>query len=405
MASIVGPSNTTFGNGTTIGGYNPANDSNLATFLSIVVVAWSCAFITACLRFYTRAILVRSFGKDDVFMVLAVLFGIAGFAAWIVCCRNGYGRRQRYVSRDELSTVLEAQFYESVLEASFAFGFLKVSIALSLLRLNRGGRWYKRILWTLIGFTCFYTLFAFITFLTWCRPISGLWERTPGTKCYNRELYRDFGLFNAACNITTDVLFATLPVPLIWSLQLQRRTRLYLIGILSGGYFAVALGVAKAVFIIAFVHERDGTFQPWAPFFGALQLDIGIIAACTPTLRPLLGSLLKLSDHGNYKDANYYRAGKALDRIPKSGSEKRRYLRQNTASGVFVEGMASPNPEQWAAVNREKTSFTATVNNGESVKDEVMGEKPSIDEDAIMQIPPDPDFKGIVKTTEYKVEK
>lgn len=47
--------------------------------------------------------------------------------------------------------VLEAQFYESVLEASFAFGFLKTSIALSLLRLNRGGKWYKRILWALIG--------------------------------------------------------------------------------------------------------------------------------------------------------------------------------------------------------------------------------------------------------------
>lgn len=397
-------SNVTAGN-TTTSGYNPANDSNTATFLSIVVVAWSCAFITACLRFYTRAILVRSFGKDDVFMALAVLFGIAGFVSWIVCCKNGYGRRQRYVSREELSVVLEAQFYESVLEASFAFGFLKVSIALSLLRLNRGGRWYKRILWTLIGFTCFYTLFAFITFLTWCKPISGLWERTPGTKCYNKELYRDFGLFNAACNITTDVLFATLPVPLIWSLQLQRRTRLYLIGILSGGYFAVALGVAKAVFIIAFVHERDGTFYPWAPFFGALQLDMGIIAACAPTLRPLLGSVLRLSDHMNYKDANYYRAGKALDRIPKSGSEKRGYLRQNTASGVFVEALVSPKPEEWAAVNREKTSFSATVNNRDSEKDEVLGEKPSIDEDAIMQLPADPDFKGIVKTTEYKVEK
>jgi hypothetical protein len=133
---------------------------------------------------------------------------------------------------------------------------------------------------------------------------------------------------------------------------------------------------------------------------------MGIIAACAPTLRPLLGSLLKLSDHRNYKDANYYRAGKALDRIPKSGSEKRGYLRQNTASGVFVEGLASPNPEKWAAVNLEKNSFTATVNNGSSsAKDEVLGEKPSIDEDAIMQLPPDPDFKGIVKTTEFKVEK
>lgn len=148
--------------------------------------------------------------------------------------------------------------------------------------------------------------------------------------------------------------FATLPIPLIWSLQLQRRIRIYLIAILSGGYFAVALGVAKAVFIIAFVHERDGTFYPWAPFFGSLQLDIGIIAACAPTLRPLLGSVLRLTTHLNHdREANYYRAGKALDRIPRTGhgngsgpgntsagrntGRRGSLLKPNKLSGEFVE--------------------------------------------------------------------
>jgi hypothetical protein len=142
---------------------------------------------------------------------------------------------------------------------------------------------------------------------------------------------------------------------------------------------------------------------------------MGIIAACAPTLRPLLGSILKLSTHLNhYKEANYYRAGKALDRIPVSGSATRGYLRQNTASGEFVElGLGSPTKnEKWAAVNRANTSFTATVhnnnnNNSQSGKDEIINaEKPVIfDEDVIMQVPPDADFKGIVKTTEFKVEK
>ena len=44
-------------------------------------------------------------------------------------------------------------------------------------------------------------------------------------------------ILRPACNIFTDICFATLPVPLIWSLQLQRRVRLYLIVILSGGYW------------------------------------------------------------------------------------------------------------------------------------------------------------------------
>lgn len=39
-----------------------------------------------------------------------------------------------------------------------------------------------------------------------------------------------------AFNIFTDVLFATLPVPIIWRLQMKTKIRLYLIGVLSLGY-------------------------------------------------------------------------------------------------------------------------------------------------------------------------
>ncbi len=51
-----------------------AAESNSALFITIVCVVWACAFVAASLRFYTRAVLVRSFGKDDVFMVFAVVW-------------------------------------------------------------------------------------------------------------------------------------------------------------------------------------------------------------------------------------------------------------------------------------------------------------------------------------------
>jgi len=50
---------------------------------------------------------------------------------------------------------------------------------------------------TTTAFTCFYTLFAFATFLTFCKPIAGQWNPSLRPKCYSRVLYRDFGLFNA----------------------------------------------------------------------------------------------------------------------------------------------------------------------------------------------------------------
>ncbi|KAM7196240.1 hypothetical protein V8F20_007080 [Naviculisporaceae sp. PSN 640] len=448
-----------------------AAESNATLFLSIICVFSSLSLVTASLRFYSRAVLVRSFGKDDVFMVLAVLCAIGGLASWCITTKVGYGRHTDTISRAEYLVLLETQFVQSVVEASFAFGFLKISIALSLLRFGRS-RWYRITLWCLIGFTCIYTLFALSTFLTFCQPISAQWDRSKPFKCYNRELYRDFGLFNAACNIFTDVAFATLPIPLIWSLQLQRRIRIYLIAILSGGYFAVALGVAKAVFIIAFVHERDGTFYPWAPFFGSLQLDIGIIAACAPTLRPLLGSVLRLTTHLNHdREANYYRAGKALDRIPRTGhgsgsgpgntsagrntGRRGSLLKPNKLSGEFAElvksrslGAKSQNSGQ--AGHHQKWTMMGGIMNplsdhrrpvlngmgpttmeihhiirekeGDDDADMIMVEMDESTSDELGMRPPrhphpvhsrvaddyysPPDFsKGIIKTTEFRVEK
>lgn len=43
-----------------------------------------------------------------------------------------------------------------------------------------------------------------------------------------------------AFNIFTDVLFATIPIPIIWILKMSRKVRLYLIGILSLGYVSVS---------------------------------------------------------------------------------------------------------------------------------------------------------------------
>lgn len=54
-----------------------AAESNSNVFIAVVCVVWSLAFCTALVRFYTRAIVVRSFGKDDIFMVLAVVGSMA----------------------------------------------------------------------------------------------------------------------------------------------------------------------------------------------------------------------------------------------------------------------------------------------------------------------------------------
>ncbi|RII15465.1 hypothetical protein CUC08_Gglean003506 [Alternaria sp. MG1] len=103
--------------------------------------------------------------------------------------------------------------------------------------------------------------------------------------CYSREIFVPVALTNTALNIFTDVCFATLPIPIIWRLQMSRSTRLNLIGVLSLGYIAVALGIVKASYQVKV--DPDKMFTKHLNVFGFLQLNVGIIAASIPTLKPL----------------------------------------------------------------------------------------------------------------------
>ena len=69
--------------------------------------------------------------------------------------------------------------------------------------------------------------------------MSGFWDKTIEPECYPIQLFITFGLINTSFNIFTDVVLATLPVPIVWNLQMRRRVRISVIGILSLGYLSV----------------------------------------------------------------------------------------------------------------------------------------------------------------------
>lgn len=77
---------------------------------------------------------------------------------------------------------------------------------------------------------------AWMTFFFYCQPLEGYWDKVIQPKCYPITLFIKFGLINTAFNIFTDVCFATLPVTIIWTLQMKLRTRIYLVVVLSLGY-------------------------------------------------------------------------------------------------------------------------------------------------------------------------
>lgn len=78
------------------------------------------------------------------------------------------------------------------------------------------------------------------------------------------------------------------------------RTKISLLLVLSLGYLAVAMGIVKTVFQLTLTKDADRTFNQNVQFWGFLQLNVGIIAASIPAMKPLLRKATGTSNAPNY---------------------------------------------------------------------------------------------------------
>lgn len=88
-------------------------------------------------------------------------------------------------------------------------------------------------------------------------------------------------------NIVTDILFATLPIPLVWKLKINIRTKISLIVILSLGWFACGAAIVKAAQQYTVLDDPDWSVNDSFNVWNYIELTIGILAASLPALKPL----------------------------------------------------------------------------------------------------------------------
>ena len=105
--------------------------------------------------------------------------------------------------------------------------------------------------------------------------------------CYDSSIFLSIALFNSSINIATDVTFALLPIPIIWGLQINRRTKYTLSIILSLGLFACAIAIYKTYIQSQFFKTTDYTYDDSYFLWNGVEFQAAMLAASLPTLRPL----------------------------------------------------------------------------------------------------------------------
>ncbi|KAL2062515.1 hypothetical protein VTL71DRAFT_6781 [Oculimacula yallundae] len=265
-------------------------ETNLPFILGITMTFHALALTAVFMRMYVRTFMVKVMGLDDYTVIAAMVCAIGGMVTIAIEATLGLGRHQDLIPKAELQQFKKTNFFYTLISAILGLNMVKISVAFLLMRFVHH-RWSKICLWTVIIFMSIYVFICWGTVIFLCRPVAAFWNsdlrKLPTTKCYSIVIFSKIGLANTGINIFTDVLLATIPVPIIWKLQINRRQKIALIGVLSLGYAAVAMGIIKTSYQVSLPRTPDQTFHQGIQTWGFLQLNISIIAACMPALRPL----------------------------------------------------------------------------------------------------------------------
>ena len=131
------------------------------------------------------------------------------------------------------------------------------------------------------------------TIIFQCTPIHVQWtmleiEQAPYCVAMNSFFYA-----NVITDVLLDAIILTLPVPLLYGLQLPLRQKLAVAGMFALGALVCASSLARLIIFIQFVpsiplHLMDITYYE-SPFIYWSQIEaaLGVVSACLPVLRPI----------------------------------------------------------------------------------------------------------------------
>ncbi|KAK0752753.1 hypothetical protein B0T18DRAFT_310225, partial [Schizothecium vesticola] len=270
---------------------NPAENDSVRIVAATMVVTMA-AFITYLARMYVRVIMVRSAGLDDYFMTLAVALSVSGQGIVWGSVVNGAGRHMGDIPLENLGAGLKLNFISQAIYL-VAICIVKLAVGAMLLRIASVAI-YKVITKSLMGFQAVWSTMCLLTLLLQCTDIRALWDPTIPMHCWGEDTLHGLSYSNLAVSLFTDLAFALfIPVPMLWNLNVNRRTRLSLVGALGLGTFACAAAFVKIPSLVNYGKTGDWLWDSRdITIWTIVECNIGIVAANLPTLRPLFKTIL-----------------------------------------------------------------------------------------------------------------
>ncbi|KAF3912468.1 hypothetical protein ABW20_dc0104410 [Dactylellina cionopaga] len=262
----------------------PSGETRGPLTAAIVITFTAFALVIVTLRAITRFVIIRRPGLEDYFLVTAMAASIVTGVCQVFQVQYGTGRHFAEVDLADWSTSLKYLF-ASIVAYNFSLTLTKTSILLQYLRIftHKG---FRIAAYVMMFIVFGYATEAILTGIFNCVPVEAFWTGDPTAKCIPREA---LWFANAGVNIFTDFSIAILPLPVIVKLNMPKRQKIPLMLIFALGFFICIVSILRLRFLIILSKSMDPTWdQPATAYWSAIEMNISIVCACLPALKPLM---------------------------------------------------------------------------------------------------------------------
>ncbi|WPH04643.1 Hypothetical protein R9X50_00753600 [Acrodontium crateriforme] len=234
-------------------------------------------------RLLTRFFVARQAGLDDAFISLGWFFSALMGVAICNQAYSGMGVHMWTLTMEDITT-MSLWFWAFVWLYYTGLFFTKLSILLQYLRIfPQDG--FRRICFIVMALISVWSIWSVFSAIFMCRPVSHFWHSISlnDPQCLPRL---NTWYANSAVNIVTDFAIVILPLPMIKKLEVPPRQKMLLMAIFGVGFITCLFSILRLVFIYPIASSADMTWNsPLANIWSAVELNIGILCSCAPTLK------------------------------------------------------------------------------------------------------------------------
>ncbi|KAK4233325.1 hypothetical protein C8A03DRAFT_38969 [Achaetomium macrosporum] len=307
-----------------------------ATYDTTNIVLAVISSATVLVRLGFKLSVTHNVSLDDYVVFFLILVGVPSVViTHYGTVPNGLGRDIWTLTPQNITDFL-FNFYLMAIFYFVQVMLVKLCLLLFYLRIFPS-QTVRSLLWGTVAFDIVFGIIFFFLAIFQCSPISYFWQSWDGEhegKCLNINA---IAWANAGISIALDLWMLAVPLAQIKTLNLHWKKKIGVGLMFCVGTFVTVVSIIRLQALVTFGKSSNATWDNFpVSLWSTVEINVGIICTCMPTLRLLLVRLFPVLGGGSSYGKAYYHSG---------GGQMPSGRMRSSRSRTLGEGSGIPKPD------------------------------------------------------------